>query len=276
MFVYADSSTYCPSERKLTAPLFLKQDIGRVAMLSSALSLLWSVHFLLFAQLSLHFMGLLPFGIAEFVDNHRLWLLWQWTAYFSSLCLFHMLEFWTTALFNPSEASADSFLVNHSTAYTAAALISWTEFTIRFLFMPRWRFFLPPCVSIAGYGIAVVAQVVRSLAMITAGQSFNHTIQTRKRSSHLLVTHGIYRYLRHPSYVGFFYWSIATQLVLGNCISTIGYSVTAWNFFHRRIAFEEESLHNFFQNEYSAYAKRTIIGIPFLRSAEYGRCRQGS
>ena len=39
------------------------------------------------------------------------------------LSTFHLLEFFITALYNPYVTSADSFLVNHSIAYTAAALV---------------------------------------------------------------------------------------------------------------------------------------------------------
>lgn len=219
----------------------------------------------------MHFSGLCPFQVDRFIGLARLWLLWQWSAYASSLCLFHLLEFWTTALFNSSQVSADSFLVNHSTAYTAAALISWTEFALRFLLVPvDWPCLIPPWLSVAGYAVALLAQALRSAAMITAGRSFHHTIQTQKRSSHVLVTHGVYRVFRHPSYVGFFYWSIASQLVLGNVISTVGYTITAWNFFLRRIAFEEESLHQLFPgDEYLSYARNTYMGIPFLKSIDF-------
>ena len=102
--------------------------------------------------------------------------------------------------------------------------------------------------------------------MITAGQSFNHVIQTYKKENHVLITHGIYRMFRHPSYVGFYYWSIGTQLCLGNVAHAMLFSVVSWNFFHRRIPFEEESLCVLFPNEYPAYVAKTWMGIPFIRS----------
>jgi hypothetical protein len=39
------------------------------------------------------------------------------------LCTFHLGEFFTTAVFNPSVTTSDSFMVNHSKAYTTAALV---------------------------------------------------------------------------------------------------------------------------------------------------------
>ena len=48
--------------------------------------------------------------------------------------------------------------------------------------------------------------------MLTAGRSFNHYIQTTKAESHKLVTTGVYAWSRHPAYVGWFYWSLGTQV----------------------------------------------------------------
>jgi len=44
-----------------------------------------------------------------------------------------------------------------------------------------------------GMTVALCGMFLRSMAMITAAQSFNHTVQSRKRADHTLVTHGVYR-----------------------------------------------------------------------------------
>jgi protein-S-isoprenylcysteine O-methyltransferase len=48
--------------------------------------------------------------------------------------------------------------------------------------------------------------------MFTAGSNFNHVVQSEKSDTHTLVTSGVYAWCRHPSYVGWFYWSIGTQV----------------------------------------------------------------
>lgn len=53
---------------------------------------------------------------------------------------------------------------------------------------------------------------LRKAAMLTAGSNFNHIVQNEKAQSHVLVTSGVYSYFRHPSYVGWFYWSTGTQV----------------------------------------------------------------
>lgn len=230
------------------------------------LSFLCGFHFILWIQISLHlFTDAVPcFASVEgYLGTARIHLIWQWLAYTTTLCSFHFLEFFVTAIYNPTQATADSFLVNHSTAYTAAALTSWTEFWLRFFFLPglnsKW-------VSLVGLLAAVASQFIRSAAMATAGESFNHIIQDVKKQNHVLITHGIYSIFRHPSYVGFFYWSVSTQLLLGNFLHAAAFAAVSWSFFQRRIVYEEESLCQFFPDAYPAYVARTYIGIPFLKT----------
>ncbi|CRK18958.1 hypothetical protein BN1723_017728 [Verticillium longisporum] len=105
--------------------------------------------------------------------------------------------------------------------------------------------------------------VVRTAAMITAGRSFNHTVQHRRAASHALVTSGIYAWFRHPSYFGFFWWAVGTQLVLGNVLSLAGYAFVLWKFFSGRIRHEEELLVRFFGREYEEYRRRVGTRMPF-------------
>lgn len=234
--------------------------LGRTALVACILGLLLGAHIIVWILVSLDIWYLLELG---WCSSGRMFLLWQWCSYAIALCCFHLLEFAITALYNPTECSSDSFLVNHSTAYTAAALTSWLEFGIRFCFFPSAAI---PMVSYAGLPVLWVAQFIRSSAMATAGESFNHLIQTSKKDNHRLITHGIYRWFRHPSYVGFFYWSIATQMVLGNPVHTILFAMASWSFFRRRIPYEEETLRQHFP-DYPAYAARTWMGIPFIRQS---------
>ncbi len=85
-----------------------------------------------------------------------------------------------------------------------------------------------------------------------------------KRDSHVLVTHGIYQYLRHPSYFGWFYWSIGTQLLLCNPLCTLLYTYVSWYFFASRIPYEEALLVDFYGDQYLRYIASTALGIPFI------------
>lgn len=43
------------------------------------------------------------------------------------------------------------------------------------------------------------------------------------------------RYLRHPSYFGWFWWCVGTQCLLCNPLCILAYAVAAWDFFRKRI-----------------------------------------
>jgi protein-S-isoprenylcysteine O-methyltransferase len=230
--------------------------LGRVALLACLLGILWGIHGVMIILLSL------DSWVTDGISETRFSMVWQWCFYVWTMCTFHLLEFFTTAIYNPTATSGNSFLVNHSKAYTAAALIAATEFWIKVVFFPSTNMLL----CRLGIGLVLVSQIIRSLAMITCGESFNHLIQTSKKENHVLMTHGIYRYFRHPSYVGFYYWSIGTQLVLGNWLSAIVFAVASLMFFRRRIPYEEESLLQHFPEEYPVYARQTWVGIPFVPS----------
>lgn len=86
----------------------------------------------------------------------------------------------------------------------------WTEFHC--LFSPaemkqvNW-------LSLVGLVMVLCGEGLRKAAMLTAGSNFNHIVQNEKSQSHVLVTSGVYALFRHPSYVGWFYWSIGTQVL---------------------------------------------------------------
>jgi protein-S-isoprenylcysteine O-methyltransferase len=183
--------------------------------------------------------------------------------YLMSLTFFHMSEFVSTALFNQADVSTDSFLLNHSLEYGVAAAASWTEFFLESLVAPSLKTSL--YTRLVGLSFIVFGEIFRKLAMYTAGSNFNHFVQETRQSNHELVTKGIYRFVRHPSYFGWFYWSIGTQILLGNPLCAIAYTVVTWKFFASRIAFEEYYLIRFFGKDYLDYQKKVPSGIPFVK-----------
>ena len=183
--------------------------------------------------------------------------------YMMCLSFFHLSEYVFTALFNQSEVSTDSFLLNHSKEYGLAALASWIEFFIELWFFPTLKSNL--YTRFIGLAMALFGETFRKLAMFTAGKNFNHYIQERRQKEHILVKTGVYSLIRHPSYFGWFYWSIGTQILLANPICIILYTAVSWKFFKTRITYEEFYLLKFFRKEYADYQKRTPSGIPFVK-----------
>ena len=166
--------------------------LGRVATLALTLGAVLAVHALILVQIHLHGRGSITISILDgshpMLTLERIQLVYQWALYAVALTAFHTLEFFTTAIYNPAVTSADSFVVNQSMAYTTAALVSWIEFWIRFAFFP---FVNNVPVSKIGLILVTSGQIVRALAMITCGESFNHLIQQTKKDNHSLITHGM-------------------------------------------------------------------------------------
>uniref|UniRef100_A0A9L0K2K0 Protein-S-isoprenylcysteine O-methyltransferase n=2 Tax=Equus asinus TaxID=9793 RepID=A0A9L0K2K0_EQUAS len=188
------------------------------------------------------------------------------TRYMCSLSLFHYSEYLVTAVNNPKSLSLDSFLLNHSLEYTVAALSSWIEFTLENIFWPELKQIT--WLSATGLLMVVFGECLRKAAMFTAGSNFNHVVQNEKSETHTLVTSGVYAWFRHPSYVGWFYWSIGTQVMLCNPICGVGYALTVWRFFRDRTEEEEISLIHFFGEEYLEYKKRVPTGLPFIKGVK--------
>jgi protein-S-isoprenylcysteine O-methyltransferase len=223
-----------------------KTGLGRVALVACFLAFTGGIHFMLFTT--------------SFMSGN--YYIFQWSFYIMALVAFHLLEFFLTALYNPRTCTADSFLVNHSRAYTIAALASWFEFWFETYCFPSLKGNLWN-ICIGGF-MVVFGQCCRTLAMHTCGVHFHHIVQVQRSKTHQLVTDGLYSIFRHPSYFGWFWFSIGTQILLGNPICIVAYALASWQFFKDRIPFEEMALENMYGKKYEDYKKKTIIGIPFI------------
>lgn len=233
--------------------------------------------------------------------------LWRLPSFLSALSLFHFLEYQVTALYNPTVATISAFLLSqngraYNIAHSLAFLECFAHYTIllpldfyvedRLLSRAPYRFRSSETKSwpsfhqlwlTLGFIMLVLGQITRTLAMVQAGSNFNHTVQMKKRQGHVLVTDGVYAWLRHPSYFGFFWWGLGTQVVLGNAVCLIGYIIVLWRFFKHRIrgrsapklclsayllwnpTEEEILLVKFFGDEYVEYRMRTGSGLPLIQ-----------
>lgn len=161
---------------------------------------------------------------------------WRLPAFIVCLSIFHFLEYYTTARYNAPSVRASSFLLFNNGAHYALAHSAASVEIIVSNFSPNYQAALVyhPFTVAAGLILVIVGQTVRSIAMKQAGTNFNHIVATEHKKAHVLVTRGLYGYLRHPSYFGFFWWAVGTQLLVGNKFCFFGYAVALWNFFYTR------------------------------------------
>ncbi|EIN10426.1 ICMT-domain-containing protein [Punctularia strigosozonata HHB-11173 SS5] len=190
------------------------------------------------------------------------WSTYQLGFFVAAWSAFHWGEFAVTAGWNADKCSVDSFLLNNGMTYHAANGTALLEYLITLYFKPESKRY--HYVSALGIIMTICGQILRSTAMIHAARNFSHTVASRKAKDHVLVTDGIYAYFRHPSYAGFFYWALGTQLVLQNPVTFVMFSYLLWRFFYYRTRYEEGALVRFFGAAYEEYRKKVGTKIPFV------------
>lgn len=200
--------------------------------------------------------------LAASTDTSAWWTFPQLHLYLLAWSLFHLLEFTVTASYNPTRLFSDSFLLNNGAQYHIAHLAALVEFAVTTAMFPHRK--TPGWSTVVGLAILLFGQVMRSGAMIHAANNFSHVVANKKRTDHQLVTTGVYSWTRHPSYVGFFYWALGTQILLGNIIATIGFLLALHHFFSNRIRIEEKYLVDFFGDQYVRYQRTVGTKLPFI------------
>ncbi|KAK8521155.1 hypothetical protein V6N12_005066 [Hibiscus sabdariffa] len=186
----------------------------------------------------------------------------QLSQMFLAVAFFHSSEYILAVAFHGrSNVTLKSLLISKN--YLLAMIFSLLEYVIEIVLFPglkeHWW------ISDTGLALVVIGEIIRKSAIITAGRAFTHLIKVHHEEHHRLITHGIYRFVRHPGYSGFLIWSVGTQIMLCNPISTIAFAIVVWKFFAERIPYEEYFLKRFFGSEYEEYARRIPSGVPFVK-----------
>ncbi len=102
--------------------------------------------------------------------------------------------------------------------------------------------------------------VLRLWAVFTLGKHFRTSV--RILDEHRLITHGPYRWLRHPSYTGGLLTITGVGLAFGNWISLAAAFCGALLGYGLRILVEEAALRVAFGAKFDAHAKRTWAVLP--------------
>jgi protein-S-isoprenylcysteine O-methyltransferase Ste14 len=93
------------------------------------------------------------------------------------------------------------------------------------------------------------------------GKNLTDTVVTRR--DHTLVSHGPYRWVRHPFYDVGFLWGLSLSFLTANWLLAL-FGLTAFAMLVVRTRVEEEKLIERFGDEYRAYMARTGRFLPHL------------
>jgi len=119
-----------------------------------------------------------------------------------------------------------------------------------------------PWVSISGFCVILIGLAIRLTAIRTLAKQFTYTV--RIVENHELITAGIYRHIRHPSYLGQSLVFLGSGLAFANWLSLAFLFVPIFLASFYRISVEEKVLSDYFGLHYAEYAAKTWRMIPWV------------
>jgi protein-S-isoprenylcysteine O-methyltransferase Ste14 len=120
----------------------------------------------------------------------------------------------------------------------------------------RWAdYSLPPVVQWSGVFVMLFALWLFWRAHVDLGLNWSITLELRK--DHELITHGVYRCVRHPMYSAIFLFAIAQGMLLPNWLAGWSGLVSFALLYLSRVRSEEEMMSEAFGTEYEDYVQRT-------------------
>ena len=182
--------------------------------------------------------------------------------YFITLCIYHYSEYLSVLVYHPDKISCEFFLIDHSIGWVISTLISFLETILETYYFNEYKKI--KILFILGLILTIIGQYFRIAALFTGKKNFTHKIKYNISEEHELITHGIYSLSRHPSYFGFFIWSVGIEIMCCNPICTLAFIIILFKFFKDRILIEEAILIQFFGKKYLEYKKNVGILIPFI------------
>jgi len=121
--------------------------------------------------------------------------------------------------------------------------------------------FLPPLGPMAflGLGLQVLSLGLALWARRALGRNWSGRVTIKE--DHELVTHGPYRWLRHPIYTGAIAAAVGSTLALGRVSGLLAIPLFML-LFTRKIRIEEQFLSQHFGERYTEYRRHTYALVP--------------
>ncbi|MFB7139381.1 methyltransferase family protein [Gottfriedia sp. NPDC056225] len=124
------------------------------------------------------------------------------------------------------------------------------------------RLHLPNFIFFFGVFFMLGGVVLRCVSVLTLKRAFTVVVQTTVNQK--LIKHGMYKFLRNPSYTGLLLFTIGVALSLRNLTAVILSLILFTVCFGIRIIVEEKALRTRFGQEFDEYCINTWRLIPFI------------
>lgn len=126
------------------------------------------------------------------------------------------------------------------------------------------RFFLK-VIALILYGSGLF---LRYWSLILLGKNFSRDVEVSDEQE--LISHGIYKHIRHPLYLGLFLLTIAVPLYVGNILVFLLSIVLMFISINIRIKEEEAFMEEILGERYLSWKNQRYKFIPFFKCNEIG------
>jgi protein-S-isoprenylcysteine O-methyltransferase Ste14 len=131
------------------------------------------------------------------------------------------------------------------------------------LFTPPW---VDGAARVALYGLGLMFMIggalLRQHCFRMLGEQFTYRVQVKEQSG--IVSRGIYKWVRHPSYTGGMIFNLGLALALTNALATALVVVGMAVMYVYRVHVEERALLRVHKDAYSEYMRHTKRFVPFI------------
>ena len=148
---------------------------------------------------------------------------------------------------------------------TGLLVLAWVGFLVPLIWVAS------PAFSFAEYPLHTAPLVAGVVCVVIglwlfyrshADLGTNWSITLELREGHRLITHGVYRAVRHPMYSALALYSVGQALALPNWVAGFSNLVAFAVLFAFRVGAEERMMAQQFGNDYATYTARTKRLIP--------------
>jgi protein-S-isoprenylcysteine O-methyltransferase Ste14 len=150
---------------------------------------------------------------------------------------------------------------------TALLSLAWVGFFIPLVWVASpvfWFAEYPLRAGSLAAGIACFAAGLWLFYRSHADLGTNWSITLEVREQHRLITHGVYRRIRHPMYTALLLYSVGQALVIPNWLAGLSNLVAFVILLAFRMGAEEAMMRAQFGDEYQAYVSRTQRLAPWI------------
>ena len=110
--------------------------------------------------------------------------------------------------------------------------------------------------------IYITGLILRYWSLILLGKNFSRDVEVEDTQE--LISHGTYRYIRHPLYLGLFLLTIAVPLYVGNIIVFLLSIIIMFKVINFRIIEEEEFMEDVLGDRYRLWKNKRYKFLPFI------------